>query len=104
MHRVPALHPDMGNPATRFTPLPIWPPGTADGTVQESKLSVVGLDGFPLEPALPPSFLQQPAQEFEIAEWQVRGACTERSLLPHLLLLRIELLLAQHASACAASL
>ena len=32
---------------------------------------MAGLDGFPLESSLPPSFLQQPAQEFEIAEWQV---------------------------------
>ncbi|KAL4421351.1 hypothetical protein ABPG75_010642 [Micractinium tetrahymenae] len=42
----------------------------ADGAVVESKLGVVGLDAFPLEPALPPSFASLPPAEFAIEEWE----------------------------------
>lgn len=46
--------------------------GTAGGGIQESKLSVVGLDSVPLAAALPPTFLQRPAADFSVDEWEVR--------------------------------
>ncbi|EFN50786.1 hypothetical protein CHLNCDRAFT_142511 [Chlorella variabilis] len=40
------------------------------GGIQESKLSVVGLDSVPLAAALPPTFLQRPAADFSVDEWE----------------------------------
>lgn len=40
-----------------------------------SKLSVVGLDAFPLAPALPPGFASLPPADFKVEEWEVRRPC-----------------------------
>lgn len=57
---------------------PLWPvprlgdlsPVAADGAALGSKLSMVGLDAFPLAPALPPSFASLPPAEFAVEEWE----------------------------------
>ncbi|KAL4424855.1 hypothetical protein ABPG77_011105 [Micractinium sp. CCAP 211/92] len=41
-----------------------------DGAALGSKLSMVGLDAFPLAPALPPSFASLPPAEFAVEEWE----------------------------------
>lgn len=47
-------------------------PPLADGSITESKLSIVGLDGYPLAPLLPKPWLEQPAASFSTDEWEVR--------------------------------
>lgn len=52
----------------------------AGGAVVDSKLSVVGLDSFPLVPALPPSFASLPPADFSVQEWEVGGRPAGSSL------------------------
>lgn len=42
----------------------------SDGAITESKLSIVGLDGYPLAPLLPKPFLEQPTASFSTDEWE----------------------------------
>lgn len=62
------------SPPPLLTPPPVH---VADGAVTGSRLSVVGLDSFVLEPVLPPSFLEQPPAPAYNSDWEVRcvGGC-----------------------------